>query len=150
MRAGRQDLLHLAYAVRMISDANRLKSPISKADRFYLAHDAFQKAVAEAKSIQASTGESAPLENASRAHLSFESQYEELTIQCLEVYHAERLSVIEKTSSGKRQLKSSQVTLKELSKLDGRYEFGMLKKTYEKVLNYWKDQELLLSSYDES
>ena len=134
----------------MVSDANSIKDPISKADRFNLAINAFKDAVAEAKLIKMDTGESAPLQSASNLYLSFKPQYEELTTQCFDVYHAERLAVLAKTTSGKRQLKSSRVTLKALSRLDGRYESGVLKKAYEKTLQFWKDQELLLSSYDES
>lgn len=149
LKAGRFDLQHLAYAVRMTNDANRIKNPLSKADRFDLAYHAFAKAIAEAKLIEEQTGDTGPAKYAMSTYASYRPQYESLSIQCIEAYHDERLAVLRKTKSGKRQLVSTRVTLKAFSKLEGRYQPGPISSVYEKALGYWRDQEILLAAYDE-
>ncbi|MFK7760073.1 MAG: hypothetical protein AB8C13_09005 [Phycisphaerales bacterium] len=149
MKAGRFDLQHLAYGLRMTTDANRIKSPLLKADRFDLAYHALKKAVVEAKRIEERTGDSAPVMNATNTFTDYQSQYVTLSIQCIEAYHNERLSVLRKSKSGKRQLTSTRVTLNAFAKLDGRYESGLVGSAYEKALGYWRDQEGLLASYDD-
>lgn len=149
IKAGRSDLQRIAYAARMTNDANAIKNPLSKADRFHLACQAFAEAIAEAKLIEEKTGDSGPAKNAMNSYASNYPQYEALSIQCIEAFHEDRLSVLRKSKSGKRQLSSTRVTLKALIKLDGRYHDGPICLAYEKALRYWRDQEMILAAYDE-
>ena len=149
VQAGRSDLTHLAYGARMIRDANAIKNPLSKADRFDLAYHSFIKAISESEKIEERTGDDSPKKNAINAYTNYLPQYETLSIQCIEFYHNDRLSILRKSKSGKRQLVSTRVTLKAFSKLDGRYQPGLIKSVFEKMLQYWRDQEILLAIYDD-
>ena len=149
MMAGRFDLTHLEYGARMIRDANAIKNSLSKADRFNLTYHAFMKAITESQRIKDRTGDDGPLQSAINNHTTYLPQYINISIQCLESYHNQRLAILKKSKSGNRQLVSTRVTLKAFSKLDGRYQLEQIKSVYEKIIQYWRDQETLLSVYDQ-
>ena len=142
LRAGRNDIVRLCYSLRMIQDANRIQDPISKADRFLLAVNAMREGVAAARQV-----DSEAVETARRALNDFEPQYEQLSIQCIENYHAERREVLGKSASGKRQLSSARATLKKLKRLESRYPDDAPGRCFRRVWQYWQDQEALLERH---
>lgn len=148
LRSGRVDLSNLLYGIRMLRDGNRMKDPISRADRLLLAMRAFEEAVEAAEQVAERLGSDAPLAAAEQARKQMEPQFFQLSSECLRVFHEERREVLAKSKSGKRQLISALATLKKLKRLCARYQEEPIAGQFDEVWQYWQDQADLLADYD--
>jgi hypothetical protein len=149
-RAGRTDTALLIQGIRFIADANRIDDLIATADRLQLAAEHLRDAIHEGQRLNQRHNRHNLDDEPRRVWGMFRPQYIRGTLECLEEYHRQRLAVIEGTTSRIRQTKSTNVTIRKLLVLDGRYEEPELVAKYTELLNYWHDQlALLATSQDE-
>jgi len=133
----------LVRAIDFIRDGNAIKNPIGSAERYHLALLQLEQARAAVL----------PLNKASLTRLvesvcaAYMPQYEPLILNCLEMFHAERMAKLHKTNSGFRQHQAASKALKELARLECHELRGAAKSRFSEVLTFWKEQEAVVRKH---
>lgn len=144
MKKGVMAAHSLVRAIEFARDANRIENPLSKAERWCLARDAFQDSVRQAEAMRHDAWIGLTREGAE----SFANQFPDLILGALDTLHGQTIARIRSTKSGARHLGYARKALAELDRIRRFALPSPVAERYQEITNHWVMQEEISRKYE--